>query len=140
MLDDGKRGVDASMTDACPYPPAMGASGQTRLVGDGPAVLPPARVPVLRHEPSSGSIAMSASSSGSFGRMPGEGPLPIHALLADRTTPGAPELEKQPLMPKAIGVAAKAATNRNPALGLVQGPWGYGTLSPGLRIATGTVG
>ncbi|PNY24512.1 High mobility group protein 20A [Tolypocladium capitatum] len=109
MLDDGNKGT--SMTDGSSF---AAGSGQSRLVADGPPVLPPARVPRLLHEPSSGSTNVSGSSTGIFGRIPGDGPLPVHALLTDRA-----------LVPP-ISAVANPNGQRNPAAGRIHGPMGYG--------------
>lgn len=122
MLDDGSKSMDTPMTDGNSF---AGGSGQARLVPDGPPVLPPARVPRLHHEPSLGSTNVSGSSAGSFGRILGEGPLPIHALLTDRDMTGASEFDK-PLVP-VISAVANPNGQRNPAPGRVLGPMGYGT-------------
>ncbi|PHH91818.1 hypothetical protein CDD83_10167 [Cordyceps sp. RAO-2017] len=125
MLDNRKRAVDSPMMDGNAFVPSIAASGQSRLVGDGPPVLPPARVPLLHHEPSSNGTTVSRSSTGSLGRVPGEGPLPIHALLADRTMTGSAELEKRPV--PSLKAAVSPSSRRNPAHELVvPGPRGYG--------------
>ncbi|POR32654.1 High mobility group protein 20A [Tolypocladium paradoxum] len=121
MLDDGNKGMDTPMADGNSF---VAGSGQSRLVADGPPVLPPARVPRLHHEPSSGNTNVSGSSTGSFGRIPGEGPLPIHALLTDRAMIGTSEFEK-PLVP-AISVVANPNRQQNTAPGRVHVPMGYG--------------
>ncbi|KND94906.1 High mobility group protein 20A [Tolypocladium ophioglossoides CBS 100239] len=121
MLDDGNTGMDTLMTDGNSF---AAGSGQLRLVADGPPVLPPARVPRLHHEPSSGSADVSGSSTGNFLRIPGEGPLPIHALLTDRAMIGTSEFDK-PLVP-AISAVANPNGQRNRAPGRIHGPMGYG--------------
>ncbi|KAF5584142.1 uncharacterized protein FSUBG_12889 [Fusarium subglutinans] len=59
-----------------------------RSVPEVPNVLPsaPPKPPLLRHEPSSSSSIGSVSPAGGFARTPGEGPLPIHALLSHHQT------------------------------------------------------
>jgi len=132
MLDDGKKNVDTPMVDASAYASGHAASGQMRLVGDGPTVLPPSRTPMLRHEPSSGGTTASSNSSTSINRIPGEGPLPIHALLADRTMSDTPDfIDKQPQpMPIAVA-AANADDRRDPSFKIGHGPRGYGMHGPG---------
>ncbi|KAF4505196.1 hypothetical protein G6O67_007171 [Ophiocordyceps sinensis] len=123
MLDNGKSVKDTRMTDVNALGAGSGASGQLRLVPDGTPNLPSARVPMLRHEPSSNSTVASRSSTGSFSRNPGEGSLPIHALLADRTMSVFGEMGKQSVP------AIKAAVNRSGHLDSrpeIRGPRGYG--------------
>lgn len=123
VLDGGKAVADTPLTDI-----NAGGSGAPRLVSDGPSALAPARVPLLRHEPSSNSTTASRSSTGNFGRIPGEGPVPIHALLADRTVLGAGEMERQSV--PAIKAAVNQSVHQNPRPQLLTGPRGYGTSSP----------
>ncbi|KJZ76740.1 hypothetical protein HIM_04076 [Hirsutella minnesotensis 3608] len=128
MLDDGKK-MDTPMMDAHQFGPSIAGSGQSRMVSDGPTVRPPARVPLVHHESSSTGTNISRSSAGSFSRGHGEGHVPIHALLADRSTLAGNDLEKQPL-----GVAQAPAhfhSQRNPVPEYVPGPRGYG-ISPDL--------
>lgn len=83
--------------------------------------VPGGRMPYLRHEPSSTGSTGSGSSTSSFSRTPGEGPVPIHALLADRAAP-----RQASTPPSSVGMASpteptKAPYNGNP------GPRGYGS-------------
>lgn len=122
---DGKRGVDMPMTEKAnkPYAPGIAISCQGRLVPDGPPVLPPARIPLIHPEPCPNGDTGPRSSKGSLGRVPGEGPLPIHALM-DRAVPGTAELEKR--MVPAVNAVANPNGQRNPVVGHVRGPRGYG--------------
>lgn len=62
---------------------------------------------------------------GSFGRPPGEGPLPIHALLSDRTLVGSSVHEQQP-NPILNGATGPMNTQQS-LVGFAHGPSGYGT-------------
>ncbi|PFH59477.1 hypothetical protein XA68_12264 [Ophiocordyceps unilateralis] len=118
MLDGG------TTADSNIYSPG---SGQSRLVPDGQSVLPRAQVPRLLHEPSSNSTIGSQSSSGSFGRMSGEGSVPIYALLADRTLPAGPPKETASI--PAVKPTGNTCSRVDSANGPMSSPRGYGFLS-----------
>ncbi|KAF4968067.1 hypothetical protein FSARC_4485 [Fusarium sarcochroum] len=85
MLEDGLKGMPISSgSEGNPYSTGFVAANHPRSVPEIPNVLPSAlpKVPLLRHEPSSNSSVGSISPAASFARTPGEGPLPIHALLS----------------------------------------------------------
>lgn len=124
MLDTGKSMADTPMTDVSTRTVDFGGSGQSRLVPDGPPVLPRARVPSLRHEPSSNGTIASRSSTGSCARSSGEGSLPIHALLADRTISEVGEMKQQPVPLIHAATTIGGPNNFPPEL---LGPRGYGT-------------
>jgi hypothetical protein len=89
MLEDGRKGMPVSSgSEGNPYSSGFVAANHPRSVPEVPNVLPsaPPKVPLLRHEPSSTSSVGSVSPAGSFARTPGEGPLPIHALLSHHQT------------------------------------------------------
>ncbi|OAQ70593.2 high mobility group, superfamily [Pochonia chlamydosporia 170] len=100
------------------------ANSSTRTSLDGASILSGGRTPALRHEPSSNGTNTSGSSVGSFGRPLGDGPLPIHALLSDRTSVGSPALEQQtsPVLASTNGTLK----SQQPPIGFAQGPSGYG--------------
>ncbi|RBR03571.1 uncharacterized protein FIESC28_11742 [Fusarium coffeatum] len=89
MLEDGRKGMPVSSgSEGNPYSSGFVAANHPRSVPEIPNVLPsaPPKVPLLRHEPSSTSSVGSISPAASFARTPGEGPLPIHALLSHHQT------------------------------------------------------
>ncbi|KPM35091.1 hypothetical protein AK830_g11491 [Neonectria ditissima] len=89
MLDDGMRGISTSSGEGHPYSTGFVAANHARLVPELPNGMPPApRVPLLRHDQSSNSSVCSTSPAMSFARTPGEGSLPIHALLSHQTVLG----------------------------------------------------
>lgn len=75
------------LDDGPPYGSFAPANGRSHMV-DGSRNPGTMRgpVPTLRHEPSSNDSVSVASSAG-YSRSSGEGPVPIHTLLADRTMP-----------------------------------------------------
>ncbi|KAK0389578.1 hypothetical protein NLU13_3153 [Sarocladium strictum] len=81
-----------------------------------------ARIPYLRHEPSSTGSSGSVSSTSSFARTPGEGQVPIHALLADRAA-AAPSQASTP--PSSAGMASPTEPGTGAYMG-TPGPHGYG--------------
>lgn len=86
MLDDGRMGMPVSTaSEGNPYSSGFVATNQPRSVPEPPNVLPaaPPRMPLLRHDQSSTGSIGSVSPATSFARTPGEGPLPIHALLSN---------------------------------------------------------
>lgn len=121
MLDDGKMaGLRMSTPSDSPFGQGFVAANHPRvpLHSNG-------RVPYLRHEPSStGSSGSSGSVSSvsSFARTPGEGPVPIHALLADRSTT-APSQASTP--PSSAGMASPTEPSKGSYMG-TPGPRGYG--------------
>ncbi|RBA10914.1 hypothetical protein FPRO05_05503 [Fusarium proliferatum] len=89
MLEDGRKGMPIpSGSEGNPYSSGFVAANYPRSVPEVPNVLPsaPPKPPLLRHEPSSSSSVGSVSPAGGFARTPGEGPLPIHALLSHHQT------------------------------------------------------
>lgn len=93
MLEDGRKGMPVSSgSEGNPYSSGFVAANHPRSVPEVPNVLPsaPPKVPLLRHEPSSTSSVGSISPAASFARTPGEGPLPIHALLSHHQMPPTP--------------------------------------------------
>ncbi|KAF9773710.1 hypothetical protein IL306_008406 [Fusarium sp. DS 682] len=88
MLEDGRKGMPVSSgSEGNPYSTGFVAANHPRSVPEIPNVLPSAPPkPPLRHEPSSNSSTGSISPAAGFARTPGEGPLPIHALLSHHQT------------------------------------------------------
>ncbi|KAH7209511.1 hypothetical protein DER44DRAFT_824135 [Fusarium oxysporum] len=89
MLEDGRKGMQVpSGSEGNPYSSGFVAANYPRSVPEVPNVLPsaPPKPPLLRHEPSSSSSIGSVSPAAGFARTPGEGPLPIHALLSHHQT------------------------------------------------------
>ncbi|PHH77375.1 hypothetical protein CDD82_3547 [Ophiocordyceps australis] len=126
MLEDGA-GKSADTTDSAAHGFSAAVSGSLRPVSDVAPVLPPARVPRLHHQPSSCSTMTSRSSTGSMGRPLGEGPLPIHALLTDRAVPSRSPVDFElQAIPSMAAVVTSPSGKRNPALGQIHGPKGYG--------------
>lgn len=128
VLDDGRSPLSAtSSTDGKPYTTSgFVAANQRRPVPDAPSAMHPNRVPLLRHEGSSTGSNTSASSTNGFGRPPGDGPLPIHALLSSR--PGvnpAPPHEQH--SPPAFSAVSSPVDPVKSAIPHAQGPRGYGT-------------
>ncbi|KIL91225.1 hypothetical protein FAVG1_05924 [Fusarium avenaceum] len=90
MLEEGRKGMPVSSgSEGNPYSSGFVAANHPRSVPEVPNVLPsaPPKIPLLRHEPSSNSSVGSISPAASFARTPGEGPLPIHALLSHHQMP-----------------------------------------------------
>ncbi|KAK7431066.1 hypothetical protein QQZ08_002347 [Neonectria magnoliae] len=89
MLDDGMRGISTASGEGNPYSTGFVTANHSRLVPELSNGMPPApRVPLLRHDQSSNSSVCSTSPAMSFARIPGEGSLPIHALLSHQTMSG----------------------------------------------------
>ncbi|KAH7170698.1 hypothetical protein EDB81DRAFT_176267 [Dactylonectria macrodidyma] len=86
MLDDGRKAmVENAGGDSNTYSTGFVAANHPRLVPEvltGVSPTTTARVPLLRHDQSSNSSAGSTSPAMSIARTPGEGSLPIHALLS----------------------------------------------------------
>lgn len=122
MLDDGKMaGLRMSTPSDSSFGPGFVAANHPR----GVPMHSNGRVPYLRHEPSStGSSGSSGSVSSvsSFARTPGEGPVPIYALLADRSTT-APSQASTP--PSSAGMASPTEPSKGSYMG-TPGPRGYG--------------
>ncbi|KAF5660587.1 hypothetical protein FHETE_8868 [Fusarium heterosporum] len=90
MLEEGRKGMPLSSgSEGNPYSTGFVAANHPRSVPEVPNVLPsvPRKIPLLRHEPSSNSSVGSISPAASFARTPGDGPLPIHALLSHHQVP-----------------------------------------------------
>lgn len=86
MLDDGRMGMPVpAASEGNPYASGFVSTNQPRSVPEPPNVLPtaPPRMPLLRNDQSSNGSIGSVSPATSFARTPGEGPLPIHALLSN---------------------------------------------------------
>ncbi|KAF5536817.1 hypothetical protein FNAPI_11629 [Fusarium napiforme] len=117
MLEDGRKGMPiASGSEGNPYSSGFVAANHPRSVPEVPNVLPsaPPKPPLLRHEPSSSSSIGSVSPAGAFARTPGEGPLPIHALLSHHQT-----------LPTPVAANAAMFERGSPVSGL-----GTGTTTP----------
>jgi len=105
-----------TLTDANTLTTGFLPANHRRSVIEGHPVLPPGRMPALRHEDSStGSTASGSSivssmgsSRSSFGRSPGESSLPIHALLSNRRTDvpigSSYEQNSSPVLPGVAGL------------------------------------
>lgn len=126
MLDDGKM---QGLRMSTPSEPSFGPGGFVAAnhhrgvpMHNANSGVPSSRVPYLRHEPSSTGSSGSGSSTSSFARTPGEGPVPIHALLADRST-AAPRQASTP--PSSTGMASPTEHSKGPYLN-GPGPRGYG--------------
>lgn len=90
MLEEGRRALPhSSGSEGNPYSTGFVAANHPRSVPEVSNVLPapPVRAPLLRHGQSSSSSVDSTSPAPSFARGPGEGPLPIHALLSHQGMP-----------------------------------------------------
>jgi hypothetical protein len=90
MLEEGRKAMPVSSgSEGNPYSSGFVTANHPRSVPEVPNVLPsaPPKIPRLRHEPSSNSSVGSISPAASFARTPGEGPLPIHALLSHHQLP-----------------------------------------------------
>ncbi|KHN96316.1 high mobility group protein [Metarhizium album ARSEF 1941] len=123
MLDGRQQAIVHPVPDGLSYPSRRG-NGSARTSLDGASFLPGGRPPTLRHESSSNSTNVSGSSVGSFGRLMGEGPLPIHALLSDRNSVG-PSFHEKLHNPILSGATGTMSTHQ-PLVGLAHGPSGYG--------------
>ncbi|KAM5351683.1 hypothetical protein ACJ41O_004406 [Fusarium nematophilum] len=135
MLDDGRRGMPVSTgSDGNPYSSGFVAANHPRSIPEVPNVLPtaPARAPLLRHEQSSNSSAGSISPATSFARTPGEGPLPIHALLSHHQTMPTPGIATVATFERGSpglgnGAASPSPTDPSrPPFGHAAAPRGYG--------------
>ncbi|KAH7162781.1 hypothetical protein B0J13DRAFT_19778 [Dactylonectria estremocensis] len=142
MLDDGRRGmVENAGGESNTYSTGFVAANHPRLVPEvlsGLSSTTTARVPLLRHDQSSNSSAGSTSPAMSITRTPGEGSLPIHALLSHQIV-SAPVLVTPVTfdrVPPILGVATPSPTDSvRPPFGHnvghdgghAIGPRGYGT-------------
>ncbi|OAA43233.1 high-mobility group 20A [Metarhizium rileyi] len=125
MLDSRPQAIaHPTLADGLSYPNRP-TNSSTHTSLDSASLLSGGRTPVLRHESSSNGTTVSSTSNGSFVRTPGEGPLPIHALLSDRSLVESPVHEQQP---KSNLMGASGTVNKQQRLlGLGQeGPCGYG--------------
>ena len=125
MLDDDAVRINGkSSQDLRPYGSGFVAANHHRPAPNGLPGSPPGRVPFLRHEnPSTGSSG-SANSGPNFVRSPGEGPLPIHALLSSRPSVSTPSsaAERSPLKSSAGSLSEPGKA----PFGQLHGPKGYG--------------
>lgn len=133
MFDGGRMGMPVSTaSEGNPYSTGFVAANHPRSIPEPPNVLPsaPTRAPLLQQ--SSNSSLGSISPATSFARTPGEGPLPIHALLSNHpvTGPaGVPILSYDRGSPPSLtGGASPSPTEPSRApFGHMAGPRGYGT-------------
>ncbi|KAI9167003.1 High mobility group protein 20A [Paramyrothecium foliicola] len=126
MLDDN-RGISSGGIDGSSYTSGFVAANQRRRVPDGPTARQAVPPPLLPHEPSSSGSNLSGNSGASFSRGPGEGPLPIHALLSDRRlSSNTATYETSPA--SSIGGSRGSGDQGKPTLGHSGGPRGYGTV------------
>lgn len=135
MLDDGRPpNSPVSAPDGNHYTRSgFLPTGPQPAMSDRAPIIPPAvRAPLLRHDESSVGSSGSGSPSGSsssFGRPPGDGPLPIHALLSNRAAPRPPQpRHSQDTSPTFGNAPTPMESGKLPALGGgVHGPRGYGS-------------
>lgn len=129
MLDDGKMsGVRATNpSESSQHGGGFVAANHQRdvCVPHSHPTLPNGRVPPLRHEVSSNGSTGSGSSTSSYARLSGEGPVPIHTLLADRTMATPSQLT--PTSSNGIGSPTEPSKM---SFGSVPGPRGYGIFPP----------
>lgn len=87
------------------------------------------RGPLLRHDHSSNSSVGSISPGVSFARTPGEGPLPIHALLSHQASsaPAFGGLDRGSPVSMAGGATPSPTETTRLPFGRTAGPRGYGT-------------
>lgn len=128
MLDDGKMGMAAS-SEAQPYGSGFPASNGWRPVPDGSSALPPGRPSMLRHEPSPSGSHGSTSSTMSYSRPAGEGSLPIHALLSNRSPPALEPSSFNQSPPTAVAGVSSPEQGTRP-FAQAPGTRGYGTWEP----------
>lgn len=126
MLDDN-RSLPPSSSDGNSYtrPGFVPASGLHPGPERAPIIPPPARTPLLAHvETTTGSLASSTST---FGRpSPGDGQLPIHALLSNRGVPQPPQSPlDQANLPRFTSSPSPMDPDK-PPFGGGHGPRGYG--------------
>ena len=130
MLDDGRSPKSVvSAPDGNPYTRSgfMPAGAQPHM-SDRASVMA-ARTPLLRHDESSVDSSGSGSPAGSpssFGRPPGDGSLPIHALLSTRQAPRPPQSRHR--MDTSPTFASSMDSGKPSALADgAHGPRGYGS-------------
>ncbi|RGP73788.1 hypothetical protein FLONG3_6209 [Fusarium longipes] len=137
MLEDGRKGMPISSgSEGNPYSTGFVAANHPRSVPEVPNVLPsaPPKIPLLRHEPSSTSSVGSVSPAASFVRTPGEGPLPIHALLSHHQTLPAPiAAANSAIFERVSPVSGFGTTTPSPTdpAPLVRPPLGHGVVPRG---------
>ncbi|KAH6898304.1 hypothetical protein B0T10DRAFT_555629 [Thelonectria olida] len=134
MLDDGRRAIPPPPTEnnATHLSTGFVAANHPRSfpeMSNGLHGTATPRGPLLRHDHSSNSSVGSISPGVSFARTPGEGPLPIHALLSHQTSsaPALGAFDRGSPNPM-VGAATPSPTDpaRLP-FGRNVGPRGYGT-------------
>lgn len=120
MLDDGSisGGTRTAPGGFVAANHARGPMHTTNSVGQVPTM------PRLRHEASSNGSSGSGSSVSSYYRTPGDGPVPIHTLLSDRSLPS------QASTPASSNGMASPTESNMMSYGSNPGPRGYGTYSP----------
>ncbi|KAF4974961.1 hypothetical protein FZEAL_8193 [Fusarium zealandicum] len=134
MLEDGRKGMPVSTgSEGNPYASGFVAANHPRSVPEVPNVLPAAtRAPLLRSEQSSSSSVGSISPATSFARAPGEGPLPIHALLSHHQPMPTPVVATAAMFERGSPSFATSAASPSPtdptrvSLGHGAAPRGYG--------------
>ncbi|KAL6356497.1 hypothetical protein LRP88_10098 [Fusarium phalaenopsidis] len=133
MLDDGRKAMPAATgSEGNPYSSGFVAANHPRSVPEVPNVLPsaPVRAPLLRHEPSSNSSVGSISPANSFARTPGEGPLPIHALLSHHQTMPTPAVTTAAVFERGSPGSGTGAVSPSPT-DLTRPPFGHGAVPRG---------
>lgn len=133
MLDDGRKAMPAATgSEGNPYSSGFVAANHPRSVPEVPNVLPsvPVRAPLLRHEQSSNSSVGSISPANSFARTPGEGPLPIHALLSHHQTMPTPAVTTAAVFERGSPGSGTGAVSPSPT-DLTRPPFGHGAVPRG---------
>ncbi|RSL38387.1 hypothetical protein CEP53_014912 [Fusarium sp. AF-6] len=133
MLDDGRTAIPAATgSEGNPYSSGFVAANHPRSVPEVPNVLPsaPVRAPLLRHEQSSNSSVGSISPANSFARTPGEGPLPIHALLSHHQTMPAPAVTTAAIYERGSPGSGTGAVSPSPT-DPTRPPFGHGAVPRG---------
>ncbi|KAF5027671.1 hypothetical protein F66182_232 [Fusarium sp. NRRL 66182] len=128
MLEDGRTGLPMSSgSEGNPYSTGFVAANHPRSVPEVPNVLPsaPPKPPLLRHEPSSNSSVGSISPATSFARTPGEGPLPIHALLSHHQSLPTPAVASASMFERGSPVPGMGAASPSPT-DFPRPPFGHG--------------
>lgn len=131
VLEDGRAtGMPISASpDGLPHTTSgFVAANQRRSVPGGPPGMLPGRVPSLQHEASSSSGSSgSGGSFSSYGRTPpGDGSLPMHALLSNRPMHGSLPTYEQDSSPTFTNLSSPIDQGKSPIANL-NGPVGYGT-------------
>jgi hypothetical protein len=122
MLDDGR--PDGS--DAKAFGRGFAPANPRRVIPDGSASGMPAGPISFRHEESSTGSTASSSSYNGMGRMSGEAPLPIHALLSSRAGSRPASTYSQASSPT-FSTTGSIVEPGKPPMVQRQGPQGYGT-------------